>query len=98
MFSKVLESDQAFLCSVDQFLEERKEACMPAACYRPETSHPDVTDPVQPNGCRKREPRREISSLHGNWVKAVETRLSSPDEPPSQREVTSILYRQIEYR
>lgn len=35
---------------------------------------------------------------HGNWVKAIETRLSSPAHPGSEREVTSIIYRQIEYR
>jgi hypothetical protein len=35
---------------------------------------------------------------HGNWVKAIETRLSSPGDPSSKRELTSILYRQIEYR
>lgn len=35
---------------------------------------------------------------HGNWVKAIETRLSSPADPGSEREVTSIIYRQIEYR
>jgi YD repeat-containing protein len=35
---------------------------------------------------------------HGNWVKAIETRLSSPSDPSSEREVTSITYRQIEYR
>jgi hypothetical protein len=35
---------------------------------------------------------------HGNWVKATETRRSSPADPGSEREVTSIIYRQIEYR
>jgi YD repeat-containing protein len=35
---------------------------------------------------------------HGNWIKAVETQLSDPDEPASEREVAAITYRQIGYR
>jgi YD repeat-containing protein len=35
---------------------------------------------------------------HGNWIKAVETQVSEADEPASEREVTAITYRQIEYR
>lgn len=35
---------------------------------------------------------------HGNWIKAVETQLSDPDEPASEREVIAITYRVIGYR
>lgn len=35
---------------------------------------------------------------HGNWVKAVESKLSVASEPASKRGVTAILYQQIEYR
>jgi YD repeat-containing protein len=35
---------------------------------------------------------------HSSWVEAVETKLSDYNEPASEREVTAIFYRQIEYR
>jgi hypothetical protein len=39
-----------------------------------------------------------IYDSHGSWVKAVETKLSDYNEPTSEREVTAIFYRQIDYR